>query len=65
LKPSLSPARIRFKEITNWAKIGFCQSFWHGRASWSVSVAGCLGYDVLASTIVGKLRSNAFQLLVV
>ncbi|VVH62015.1 hypothetical protein BSPWISOX_3008 [uncultured Gammaproteobacteria bacterium] len=39
--------------------------FWHGRASWSVSVAGCLGYDVLASTIVGKLRSNAFQLLVV
>ncbi|CAC9444295.1 hypothetical protein, partial [uncultured Gammaproteobacteria bacterium] len=25
-KPSLSPARTRFKEITNWAKIGFCQS---------------------------------------
>jgi hypothetical protein len=24
LKPSLSPARTRFKEITNWAKIGFC-----------------------------------------
>jgi hypothetical protein len=23
-KPSLSPARTRFKEITNWAKIGFC-----------------------------------------
>jgi hypothetical protein len=23
-KPSLSPARIRFKEITNWTKIGFC-----------------------------------------
>jgi hypothetical protein len=22
-KPSLSPARTRFKEITNWAKIGF------------------------------------------
>jgi hypothetical protein len=21
---SLSPARTRFKEITNWAKIGFC-----------------------------------------
>jgi hypothetical protein len=26
-KPSLSPARTRFKEITHWAKIGFCQSF--------------------------------------
>jgi hypothetical protein len=23
-KPSLSPARTRFKEITHWAKIGFC-----------------------------------------
>jgi hypothetical protein len=23
-KPSLSPARTRFKEITNWVKIGFC-----------------------------------------
>jgi hypothetical protein len=23
-KPSLSPARTRFKEITNWTKIGFC-----------------------------------------
>jgi hypothetical protein len=23
-KPSLSPAGIRFKEIINWAKIGFC-----------------------------------------
>jgi hypothetical protein len=23
-KPSLSPAMTRFKEITNWAKIGFC-----------------------------------------
>jgi hypothetical protein len=22
-KPSLSPARTRFKEITNWTKIGF------------------------------------------
>jgi hypothetical protein len=22
--PSLSPARTRFKEITHWAKIGFC-----------------------------------------
>ncbi|CAC9502025.1 hypothetical protein [uncultured Gammaproteobacteria bacterium] len=25
-KLSLNPARKRFKEITNWAKIGFCQS---------------------------------------
>jgi hypothetical protein len=23
-KPSLSLARTRFKEITNWVKIGFC-----------------------------------------
>jgi hypothetical protein len=23
-KPSLSPARTRFKEIPHWAKIGFC-----------------------------------------
>jgi glycosyltransferase involved in cell wall biosynthesis len=23
-KPSLSPARTRFKEITHWVKIGFC-----------------------------------------
>jgi hypothetical protein len=23
-KPSLSPARTRFKEISHWAKIGFC-----------------------------------------
>jgi hypothetical protein len=23
-KPSLSPVRTRFKEITNWVKVGFC-----------------------------------------
>jgi hypothetical protein len=26
-KPSLNSARTRFKEITSWVKIGFCQSF--------------------------------------
>ncbi|CAB5495299.1 hypothetical protein THERMOT_286 [Bathymodiolus thermophilus thioautotrophic gill symbiont] len=26
LKPSLSPTRTRFKKITKWAKIEFCES---------------------------------------